>query len=105
MEGGRLGFARVEVVEFVDKVLRVLEIGDGFPGSFRREISLPMNEVLDIASNKFRVNNLLDLILFFSIDNFRGRWQFVFLGREGGGNIRGEKALIEGGVDSFPGGG
>jgi hypothetical protein len=68
--------SRIQVMEFVNELLSILDVLYGFPSIFFPWISFPMYKVLQFSSATAGIFDCFDIILcpFLSFDRWRRRW-------------------------------
>ena len=69
---------RVLFVEFGDFFWGVFAARRWFPGVIAMTITFPLDQVLEFLAVDARVENLVDFVLFFTVDDLRGWWCRLF---------------------------
>ena len=69
---------RVFFVEFGDLFWGVFTARSWFPGVIAMTITFPLDQVLEFLTVDARVENFVDFVLFFAVDDLRGWWCRLF---------------------------
>ena len=64
-------------VKFPNLFRGVFQVACRFPGVFSFTVSCPTDEVLESTTKELRVSDVVDFVLFFTVDCYqiRGRWR------------------------------
>ena len=65
-------------VEILNNVRCVIEVGGGFPGVFSMAIAFPFDQILKFLAEDARVEDFLDLVLPFAVNDVRWWWCGLF---------------------------
>jgi hypothetical protein len=103
MRNKRTRNGRVTVVEVIDSVGTMSEVGKGFPSVVLTKGISPMNEIKGLTTNKLEINDRIHNIFNMAInDNFRRRGKRLFLGRKERGVVGSEEGFVKDRMKSRP---
>jgi hypothetical protein len=64
-------------VEFGNGFLSVCQVLGGFPGVFAFTVAFPADKVLELTVVDTTVNDRIDLVFFFALNDYRFRWGWL----------------------------
>src|SRR5271154_769665 len=80
---------------FADKFVGMSNVSDRFPGAICRRVTLPVDKVLELVAIDLGVKDLLNLLFFVAVDDFRRRHRRLDPAGNGIGFVAREQEYVE----------